>query len=61
MSTTWVFLGLLAGREMSMSKLSGHKEPYRRSLILVTKDIGRAGFGLLASLALACCLNPEIL
>jgi hypothetical protein len=53
MSTTWVFLGLLAGREFALSKLSEHPRKYVKTLKLVGKDIGRAGFGLLVSLILA--------
>lgn len=53
MSTTWVFLGLLAGREFALSKLSQHPGKYIKTLKLVGKDIGRAGFGLLVSLILA--------
>ncbi len=53
MSTTWVFLGLLAGRELALTRLSGHKQPYQRTLALVMKDLFRAGIGLGASFILA--------
>lgn len=53
MSTTWVFLGLLAGREISLSRLSGHEKRYLRTLGLVMKDIALASFGLIISVAIA--------
>lgn len=53
MSTTWVFLGLLAGREIALQRFSGTEQPYGHTLSLVTKDLLRAGFGLAISLLLA--------
>ncbi|MBT5516570.1 hypothetical protein HOK22_01515, partial [Candidatus Peregrinibacteria bacterium] len=53
MSTTWVFLGLLAGREVALSRLSGHKQPYARTLGLVMKDVALASIGLVVSIAIA--------
>jgi hypothetical protein len=54
MSTTWVFLGLLAGREVALSRLSkDHDQPYLRTLGLVMKDLGLASVGLLVSIGLA--------
>lgn len=61
MSTTWVFLGLLAGRELALTQLSGHEEPYKNTLTLVMKDLFRAGLGLIISVGLAAIANPEIL
>lgn len=52
MSTTWVFLGLLAGREIALTLLSDSQEPYKTTFKLVLKDIWRAGLGLLISLLL---------
>lgn len=50
MSTTWVFLGLLAGREIALTLFTKHPEVYVHTAKLVLKDIGRAGTGLLISL-----------
>ncbi|HCI03467.1 TPA: hypothetical protein DE059_00915 [Candidatus Peribacteria bacterium] len=50
MSTTWVFLGLLAGREIALTLFSKNPRPYKRTANLVFKDIIRAGAGLLISL-----------
>ena len=52
MSTTWVFLGLLAGRELAISfvaKLRGVKD----AAFDVTTDIIRAMIGLVISVAMA--------
>ena len=60
MSTTWVFLGLLAGRELALTQLAGSQEPYKKSLSLVVKDLFRAGAGLLISIGLAYLANPTL-
>lgn len=56
MSTTWVFLGLLAGREIALTMLSDKEEPYKTTAKLVLKDIWRAGLGLLISLLIVVSL-----
>jgi hypothetical protein len=51
MSTTWVFVGLLAGRELAMNwnlKIKGNTEVYR----MVIRDLGRVTLGLVVSLLL---------
>jgi hypothetical protein len=62
MSTTWVFIGLLAGREIAMSftDARGRGKPLGKSLKLVGKDAGYALFGLAVSVALAIAINPDI-
>ncbi|SMO77513.1 hypothetical protein [Fodinibius sediminis] len=62
MSTTWVFIGLLAGREIAMSftDARGKGKPLKSSLKLVGKDAGYALFGLAVSIALAVAINPDI-
>lgn len=62
MSTTWVFIGLLAGREIAMSftDLRGKGKPLGTSLKLIGKDAGYALIGLAVSIALAVAINPEI-
>lgn len=59
MSTTWVFLGLLAGREIALRATLHKDKPYSHTLKLVRKDILRAGFGLGVSLALALLVNEH--
>lgn len=56
MSTTWVFLGLLAGREIALTLLARHAEPYKTTAKLVFKDILRASLGLMISLAIVVYL-----
>lgn len=62
MSTTWVFLGLLAGREIAMSFTDNRQmgKPFKKSMRLMGKDIGYALIGLIISIALAVAINPEI-
>lgn len=52
MSTTWVFLGLLAGREFAIAYVSQMRKPKEVAKVVST-DMGKAGIGLLVSLALA--------
>lgn len=62
MSTTWVFLGLLAGRELGMSimdKLDLGK-PMPKVLKMIFKDLSYALFGLFVSILLAISINAEV-
>lgn len=62
MSTTWVFLGLLGGREIAM-QLTPHAETNRsmkKTLFLVFRDAGFAFIGLIISVSLAVAINPQI-
>lgn len=52
MSTTWVFLGLLAGREFAMSMHLAEVNKYRTSRN-VSKDAMKLMFGLAVSVLLA--------
>ena len=52
MSTTWVFLGLLAGREFALSMYLSDIS-FKRALGTVSLDAGKALAGLLVSIALA--------
>lgn len=63
MSTTWVFIGLLAGRELAMSitDANGKGKPLSKTMRLIGKDISYAGIGLAVSIALAMAINPIIL
>ncbi|MCF8257292.1 MAG: hypothetical protein K9J06_07045 [Flavobacteriales bacterium] len=60
MSTTWVFLGLLGGREIAM-QISKHSDTGRAmggTLQLVLRDVGFATLGLVISVMLAVAVNP---
>lgn len=52
MSTTWVFLGLLAGRELAISHIA-HLREKQEAWKDVSSDAGRAFLGLIISIALA--------
>jgi len=62
MSTTWVFLGLLAGREVGMSIMDamGLGKPMKKVLKIITKDLLYALFGLLVSILLAISINADV-
>ena len=60
MSTTWVFLGMLAGREIALRATLHKDKPYEHTLKLVTKDLGRADIGLAISLVLAILINEKL-
>lgn len=62
MSTTWVFLGLLAGREIGMSIMdaTGLGKPMPKVIKIVLKDLSYALFGLLVSILLAISINDSV-
>jgi len=56
MSTTWVFVGLLAGRELAMATYFGKKKT-KSVFPLVAKDFGKMMVGLGASVALVLAIH----
>ena len=65
MSTTWVFIGLLAGRELAIAlgkhgKAKNLNAWMARALSLARKDVYKALFGLLVSLLLAILINKGV-
>lgn len=62
MSTTWVFLGLLAGREVGISFMSSREmgKPIGKVLRMISKDMLYALFGLLVSILLAISINDDV-
>jgi len=60
MSTTWVFVGLLAGRELAMASYFGQKKT-KSVFPLVAKDFGKMMVGLGASVALVLFIHYIIL
>ncbi|PRP90862.1 Phosphate transporter family protein [Enhygromyxa salina] len=62
MSTTWVFLGLLAGRELAINLTRAKDE--RRSMRdvgkLIAKDLLFVSIGLVVSIVIAAGVNPQI-
>jgi len=59
MSTTWVFVGLLAGRELAMAQFTGKKKT-KSVFPLVAKDFGKMMVGLGASVALVLLIHYVI-
>lgn len=59
MSTTWVFIGLLSGRELAMyTRLADYK--FKHVFPIVGKDMLRLLFGLAVSIVIALAIqNPE--
>jgi len=55
MSTTWVFLGLLAGRELAISVMTNLQDK-RAAVLDVGGDMARAFLGLVISIAIAVAL-----
>jgi hypothetical protein len=64
MSTTWVFIGLLGGRELGIrlrekSKQKSKKKRVQQAFIMIGKDLGLATIGLIVSVIIATSVNPE--
>ena len=59
-STTWVFIGLLGGRELAINLKLYSKGNYIKALKMISKDALYAGIGLAVSLALALSINENM-
>ena len=57
MSTTWVFLGLLGGRELMMALRGSSGRNWKLAIWMMTRDAFAAGVGLLISLLVAYFVN----
>ena len=60
MSTTWVFIGLLAGREIGMAIMKSGENSMLKSLRLGFKDMTYALIGLVVSIAIAIGVNDNL-
>ncbi len=60
MSTTWVFIGLLAGREIGMSIMKTTDNSIWQSAKLGLKDASYALIGLIISIAIAIGVNDQL-
>jgi phosphate/sulfate permease len=60
MSTTWVFIGLLAGREIAMRLRNDSDRSWRHVFRLVGKDLVKVALGLGVSILLAIWINPVV-
>lgn len=59
MSTTWVFLGLLGGRELMLSLQSLSRRDRMATLRIIGRDVTYAGIGLAVSIVLAALVNEK--
>ena len=59
MSTTWVFVGMLAGREFAIASFMGKKKT-KSVFPLVGRDFGKMMIGLSASLAIVLLIHYVI-
>ena len=60
MSTTWVFLGLLGGRELAMALKGTSKYGIWPAVKIMCRDTGAALIGLVLSLLIAMVVNETI-
>lgn len=60
MSTTWVFIGLLAGREIAMRLRQDSDRSWTKVLRLVLKDLVKVTIGLAVSIVLALMINSGV-
>ena len=62
MSTTWVFVGLLAGREIAMTSRGAGEEGrnVKTALQLAGRDLLYVTIGFVISVILAALINPAI-
>ena len=60
MSTTWVFLGLLGGRELAMTLRGASQRGLPTTLKMMGRDVGLASVGLLVSLIIAMLVNSAV-
>lgn len=59
MSTTWVFVGLLTGRELAIATFTG-KRKFKTVFPLVTRDFMKMMVGLMASIAIVLMIHYVI-
>jgi len=60
MSTTWVFLGLLGGREIAMNLRKTNHKSLSKTFYLVGKDVLLALIGLIISIIIAYAVNVTV-
>lgn len=61
MSTTWVFLGLLGGRELGIALSSKEFRTPKEAFSMISKDASLAGIGLVISFVIAIAVNQNLL
>ena len=56
MSTTWVFVGILAGRELAIT-YHLNKRNMKYTYIIIAKDFGKVNIGLVVSVVITYCIQ----
>jgi hypothetical protein len=59
MSTTWVFIGLLTGRELAISVIDSGKVGLRSTIPIVVMDLAKVLFGLVTGIAMLLLLQGK--
>lgn len=59
MSTTWIFIGLLGGRELVLTMQAGKKD-LTKTFQMIRKDVFYAFLGLCISILIAIAANPAV-
>jgi len=60
MSTTWVFIGLLGGRELGMALRNSGENSITKTFKLIIKDFSFAMIGLIVSIGIAIGVNDQL-
>ena len=60
MSTTWVFIGLLGGRELGMALRKSGENSLQTTFKLIFKDFAFAMIGLFISIVIAIGVNDQL-
>jgi hypothetical protein len=60
MSTTWVFLGLIGGRELAMNLRNSGDRTVKEAFFMMMRDTGAAVLGLILSLMIAMACNQAM-
>jgi hypothetical protein len=60
MSTTWVFIGLLGGRELAMAMVGTGERTLGGAFRLMGKDVALAATGLIISIVIAASVNTPL-
>ena len=60
MSTTWCFIGLLSGREISMALRKSSNRTLKDAIIITLKDLSMMTVGFIISLVVGIGANPAV-
>ena len=57
MSTTWVFIGLLSGRELAIATFSGGRKNFKQVFPIIAGDFGKLMIGVAASMGIILAIH----